>query len=163
MRDDGHVTGLCPTVNGYVLAARDGDDEPTCLICGEAVEPVFPGANGGNNTNGLEGDETNRKPAIQPEHDAELRKPYAVYGNGAVEQAIDSITDERILRLHFDGDETPFYADHRRTDDGLRYAREGYPRSDASPAEIGYGMAKAVFYEFVPLEESLFANDGGKA
>ncbi|ELY66739.1 hypothetical protein [Natronobacterium gregoryi] len=98
MSDEARVTGLCPTVDGYVLAERDGD-EATCLICGEAVEPVHPETSGGNNTNGLEGDGTNRNPAIQPERDdVERRRPYAVYGNGAAEQAIDAITEERILR-----------------------------------------------------------------
>ncbi|SDQ62387.1 hypothetical protein [Natronobacterium texcoconense] len=139
--DDTHVTGLCPTVESYVLAERDGD-EATCLICGEPLEHVvYPEDNG---TGTLEVYETIGR----------------LDGDDRLEHLVDNVTDERILRLHFDGAATPFYADYRQTDDGLEYVDEGNTRDTTSVVAIGYRMATATFHEFVPLEKSLFVEEG---
>ncbi|AFO58449.1 hypothetical protein NJ7G_3230 [Natrinema sp. J7-2] len=46
MCNEAYTTGLCPTVDSYVLAICE-DDGATCTVCGSEVEPVSRRLRGG--------------------------------------------------------------------------------------------------------------------
>ncbi|ELZ05367.1 hypothetical protein C482_02416 [Natrialba chahannaoensis JCM 10990] len=49
LRGGAYTTGLCPTVDSYVLAVRR-TGSAWCTVCGTEVEPFSREINGGNKT-----------------------------------------------------------------------------------------------------------------
>ncbi|WP_254544074.1 hypothetical protein [Halomarina pelagica] len=98
----------------------------------------------------------------------DLGEPYAVYGAGAVRDCLEALEDDVVLRLYHEGDTQDYVTDHYRTADGTLYMinpRHSRPRAvEMSEGELGFGLAKAYMYEYLPLAKSHLAGelpDGG--
>jgi hypothetical protein len=98
---------------------------------------------------------------IEGEDADRLTNTFAVIGNCSANDVVDALDDGLVVRLHV-STAAPFVADHVRLPDGriaMTASKWDTPRPlpESSRAEVGYGVANASAYTYLPLERSLFS------